>query len=53
MNFHLAQANIAWMHGALQDSLMSGLASRVDENNRLAEETRGFVWRLTGSEATP
>ena len=32
---------------------MSGLASRIDEINRLAEESRGFVWRLPGSEATP
>ena len=53
MNFHLAQANIAWMHGARQDSVMSGLASRVDEINRLAEESPGFVWRLPGSQATP
>ena len=53
MNFHLAQANIAWMHGTLQDPVMSGLASRVDEINRLAEQSHGFVWRLPGSEATP
>ena len=32
---------------------MSGLASRVDEINRLAEQSHGFVWRLPGSEATP
>jgi len=53
MRFHLAQANIAWMHGALHDPVMSGLANRVDEINRLAEESQGFVWRLPGSEATP
>jgi Domain of unknown function (DUF3291) len=52
VNFHLAQANIAWMHGALHEPVMSGLASRVDEINRLAEQSRGFVWRLPDSEAT-
>ncbi|HET9216473.1 MAG TPA: DUF3291 domain-containing protein [Terriglobia bacterium] len=53
MEFHLAQANIAWMHGALHEPVMSGLASRVDEINRLAEESPGFVWRLPGSEVRP
>jgi Domain of unknown function (DUF3291) len=52
VKFHLAQANIAWMHGALQDPVMSGLASRIDEINRLAEESHGFVWRLQASQAT-
>jgi hypothetical protein len=41
------------MHGALQDPVMSGLASRIDEINRLAEESRAFVWRLPASQATP
>jgi hypothetical protein len=53
VKFHLAQANVAWMHGALQDPVMSGLASRIDEINRLAEESHGFVWRLHASQATP
>lgn len=53
MGFHLAQANIAWMHGALHEPVMSGLASRVDEIYRLAEESPGFVWRLPDSEAPP
>jgi hypothetical protein len=51
MSFHLAQANIAWMHGALSDSVMYGLASRVEEINQLAEQSKGFVWRLPDSEA--
>lgn len=49
MNVHLAQVNIAWMHGAIDEHVMLGLASRMDEINRLAEESPGFVWRL----ATP
>jgi hypothetical protein len=51
VSFHLAQVNIAWMHGAPQDPVMSGLASRIDEINRLAEESQGFVWRLPASQA--
>ena len=31
---------------------MSGLAGRIDEINRLAEESRGFVWRVPNSEVT-
>jgi hypothetical protein len=52
VNVHLAQVNIAWMHGAIDDPIMSGLASRVDELNRLAEGSKGFVWRLPGSDIT-
>src|SRR5262245_38744586 len=40
------------MHGALSDPVMAGLASRVDEINKLAEGAAGFVWRLTTSEVT-
>jgi hypothetical protein len=49
-NVHLAQVNIAWMHGAIDDPLMEGLASRMDEINHLAEQSPGFVWRLPASE---
>lgn len=47
---HLAQVNIAWLHAGIDDPIMSGLASRVDEMNQLAEASKGFVWRLKGSE---
>lgn len=50
---HLAQVNIAWMHGAIDDPVMAGLAGRMDEINRLAEESPGFVWRLRASDVTP
>lgn len=52
MGAHLAQVNIAWMHGAIDEPVMSGLARRVEEIYRLAEESPGFVWRLPESEAT-
>lgn len=46
MRHHLAQVNIARMRAALADSVMSGLVLRIDEMNRLAESSKGFVWRL-------
>jgi hypothetical protein len=52
VNVHLAQVNIAWMHGAIDEPVMEGLASRVDEINRLAEESPGFIWRLKASKVT-
>ena len=53
MTFHLAQMNIAWMHGAIHDPVMAGLAERIDEINELAEKSPGFVWRLPASAVTP
>ena len=52
MSIYLAQVNIAWMHGSIDDPVMVGLASRVDEMNRLAEESKGFVWRMPGEDVT-
>jgi hypothetical protein len=53
MGFHLAQMNIAWMHGRIGDPSMLGLASRMDEINTLADHSSGFVWRLKTFEITP
>jgi hypothetical protein len=50
--YHLAHTNIAWMHGAIDDPVMSGLAGRIGEINRLAEESRGFVWRIPDTESS-
>ena len=47
---HLAQVNIAWLHAPMDDPEMAGLANRVDELNLLAETSKGFVWRLPGSQ---
>jgi hypothetical protein len=52
MILHLAHCNIAWMHGKIDEPVMTGLASRIDEINRLAEESRGFVWRIPDSEVS-
>ncbi len=53
MRYHLAQVNIARMRGQPGTEVMAGLMSRIDEMNRLADRSLGFVWRLPGSEATP
>jgi Domain of unknown function (DUF3291) len=52
VSLHLAQVNIAWMHGAITEPVMAGLASRIHEIYELAEKSPGFVWRLPASEAT-
>lgn len=52
MRQHLAQVNIARMRGQPGTEVMTGLVSRIDEMNQLAKRSRGFIWRLPGSEAT-
>src|SRR5262249_10346693 len=42
----IAQVNIARMRGSLEDPVMQGFVSRLDEINALADESPGFVWRL-------
>jgi hypothetical protein len=51
---HLAQVNIGRIRAALEDPVMSGFVSRLDEINALADYRPGFVWRLqtAGGNAT-
>ncbi len=44
--FHLAQVNIGRVRASLEDEIMQGFVSRLDEINALAEASPGFVWRL-------
>lgn len=44
--FHLAQMNIAKARAAMDDAIMQGFVSRLDEINALADAAPGFVWRL-------
>src|SRR5262249_23707578 len=53
MNYHIAQAKIARMRAIPGSPEMHGLVSRIDEMNKLAEESEGFVWRLKGSDVAP
>src|ERR687895_715621 len=48
--FHVAQVNIARLLAPLDDPRIHGFASRLEEINRLAESSPGFVWRFTGAE---
>lgn len=46
MSHHLAQINIAHMKGVnLDDPIMIGFSSRIDEINQIAEQCDGFIWR--------
>ena len=44
--FHLAQINIALAKAAMDDPLMSGFVARLEDINKLADGSPGFVWRL-------
>lgn len=53
MAYHLAQANIARMKGGPDQPVMAEMFGRMEEMNRLAEQSAGFVWRWRGSDAKP
>ena len=44
--YYLAQVNIGRVRGSMEDPVMAGFASRLDELNALADRNPGFVWRL-------
>ena len=47
MEYHLAQINIARMVGInIDDPIMQEFADNLDKVNALAEQSKGFVWRL-------
>lgn len=46
--YHLAQVNVALARAEMTTEIMSGFVSRLDEINLLAENSKGFVWRLIG-----
>jgi hypothetical protein len=45
----LAQVNVALMRAGLDNPEMGGFVAALDPVNRMAEESRGFVWRLRDS----
>lgn len=47
--YHIAQYNVARMRAELDDPIMAGFASRLDELNHLADRSPGFVWRHTAN----
>lgn len=50
MNYHLAQLNIGIARAEMDDPVMHGFVSRLDEINALADNAPGFMWRLQSEE---
>lgn len=48
VDYYLAQVNIARMLSPLDTPLMAEFVANLDPINALAEESDGFIWRLTG-----
>lgn len=47
---HLAQLNIGHAIDRIDSPALEGFAARIDEINRLAEASPGFVWRHEGDD---
>ncbi len=47
---HLAQINIGRMVAPLSDPQMAGFVEKLDEVNALADNSKGFIWRLQSSD---
>lgn len=48
--YHIAQVNIGRIKAPLDNAIMHGFVSRLDEINALADRSPGFVWRLQTDE---
>lgn len=48
--YQLAELNIGRMLYSVEDPRFHGFVSRLDEINTLAEQSKGFVWRLKTAE---
>lgn len=46
--YHLAQINIAHLVAPVDDPKVADFINALDEINRLAEHSKGFIWRLVG-----
>ena len=46
MTHHLAQINIARLLAPIDDPRIADFVAQLDEINKLAEQSPGFVWRL-------
>jgi len=52
VRYHVAQYNGARMRAPLDDPVMPGFVSRLDELNHLGDRSPGFVWRLHTEDGT-
>jgi Domain of unknown function (DUF3291) len=50
MNYQIAQLNTAHMRAPIDTPLMAGFREQLDAINALADQSPGFVWRLTGED---
>jgi hypothetical protein len=50
--YHIAQYNVARMRAPLEDPIMDGFRSRLDELNQLGDRSPGFVWRYHTEDGT-
>jgi hypothetical protein len=50
--YHIAQYNVARMRAPIEDPIMRGFASRLDELNHLGDSSPGFVWRYHTEDGT-
>jgi Domain of unknown function (DUF3291) len=46
--YHLAQVNISKLLEPIDSPLLADFVAQLDEINALAEQSKGFVWRLKG-----
>jgi uncharacterized protein DUF3291 len=44
--YHIAQVNIGRVRAPVEDPIMAGFTTRLDELNAIADRSPGFVWRL-------
>ena len=51
--YQLAQLNVAEARADKDSALMAGFVARLDEINKLAESSPGFVWRLVDNDSDP
>ena len=52
LDWHIAQLNVARAVAPFDHPTLAGFVSRLDEVNRLGDESPGFVWRLQGEGGT-
>src|SRR5580704_14154007 len=48
--YYIAQVNIGRVRAPVEDPLMAGFTTRLDELNAIADRSPGFVWCLQTSE---
>jgi len=46
ISFYIAQINITQAKAELDHKIMAGFVNRLDEINKLADQSAGFIWRL-------